>query len=329
MIKDIVFKIGYDLGIHRLFNLSVVNKRIIMLCLHRVNPVNDPLFPRLHPNTFKKLIRLLKREYIIAAIQDLPALDLSGTFKKPVIVISFDDGYKDFIDYAMPVIDGEKVSVNHNIVVHSADTGQLIWTQRLNNILSFLDKTGTPLNVTYEDYSFHPDPSWNIFQTKRELFKIMFGRPFPFISGFTAAAENKYSFLQPSNEMMNWDDIRTCKKAGVDIGSHTFYHSSLDHEGDPFFLNVEIKVSKSAIEKQIASPVYSFAFPNGLMQQRAYDASIDAGYQNLLLIDEVDYRHIALSTNGANLFKRRLVGGHTSEYENIFNVVGLHKAFHF
>jgi hypothetical protein len=62
--------------------------------------------------------------------------------------------------------------------------------------------------------------------------------------------------------MMNWDQVRELQKGGIEFGAHTMHHPiltriSLDE------VRSEIEGSKSRIEKELGTPVLSFAYPNG------------------------------------------------------------------
>ena len=242
MIRDLFFRVGYGLLVHKLFKTGTGEQVVTSICLHRINTLTDALFPPLSPTVFAEMIRLLKKEYEIAGFADIAALQSSHKGKKPLLVISFDDGYKDFLAYALPVIRKEKIIVNHNIVVNCAETGELTWTQRLNNILSHLDKTGQLLKINYEGFVFDKEVKGQLFAVKRELFAVLFAKPYLFVERLIRSLEQRYSFEQPADEMMTWEEIKTCRDEGVEIGSHTFYHSSLAECQDEKFMLTEKEI---------------------------------------------------------------------------------------
>jgi hypothetical protein len=53
--------------------------------------------------------------------------------------------------------------------------------------------------------------------------------------------------------------------------------------------------------------------------------AINAGYKNLLLVDGVKYNYHLESGPAVHSYKRILIGHH-SVYENIFNISGFHRA---
>jgi len=320
MLKALLFKLGYGFRVHRLFRSSNL---LTVLCLHRVNPISDPLFPPLAPSVFAELIPLLKKEYRIVGIREWQATPTPG--RNPILIITFDDGYKDFVTYAMPVIRKEKITVNHNIVVNSAETGQLIWTQRLNNLLSTLFRTSRRLEFDHDGFSFHQQPGDTLSKVKAGMFANLFPRPYSFTDKLITELEKKYSIEQPVDEMMNWDDVIACDRDGVEIGSHTMLHASLAEYHDDANFEREIDRPKKILEEKLGHAVETFAFPNGWAHPAAYERAVAAGYKHLLLIDGVKYPFNLAPNPSIHSYKRILVG-HPSVHENMFNIFGFHRA---
>ena len=62
--------------------------------------------------------------------------------------------------------------------------------------------------------------------------------------------------------MMNWDEVREMRKAGIEFGAHTVHHPILTRI-EPEQVREEIVGSKSRIEAEIGETVLGFAYPNG------------------------------------------------------------------
>lgn len=324
--RGLLFKYGYAFKVHRLFKPKRSGNPVTVLCLHRVNTCTDRLFPSLKPETFNKLVRLLKKEYEITSFSSINSGGITFNSKRPPLVISFDDGYKDFAEYCMPIIRKENIPVNHNIVINCAETGQLIWTQRLNNLVAFLSDQNNELSIGLDDLSFHRNAGFDMLGAKRAFTQLLFSRPYSFIEKILDLLEKKYSFEQPLREMMTWDEIISCAREGVEIGSHTITHASLaENFGEAYFKH-EIEESKRVLEEKLKLPVESIAFPNGLAHPVAYETAVNAGYKNILLIDGVKY-DFDLRSDVIKSYKRILVG-HPSPYEEMFNISGFHKLLH-
>ena len=86
-----------------LSKIKVNNNEIITLMFHRINYENDSLWPSMTPDNFEKLMKLLKNHTKIISIEEIFSSKIYKT-KLPIVIISFDDGYKDFIKYVMPIL---------------------------------------------------------------------------------------------------------------------------------------------------------------------------------------------------------------------------------
>lgn len=78
---------------------------------------------------------------------------------------------------------------------------------------------------------------------------------------------------------MTWDEIRELQADGIEIGSHTIHHPDLSKISDAQ-QRTEIIDSKSQIEAQIHSPVYSFCYPSGKFNAESLSLVKLAGYTN-------------------------------------------------
>src|SRR3954449_2945290 len=86
---------------------------VLILNLHRVSPDWNPYWPPLHPDLFDQLLAFLRphcRFVNFAALRD----EANGRDSTPLAVLSFDDGYSDFLEYAVPIMESHGVSANLN-----------------------------------------------------------------------------------------------------------------------------------------------------------------------------------------------------------------------
>lgn len=321
MFRYIFFHLSYVFKIYRLFSSF---SSPLVLCLHRVGPHVHPLFPPLSPSGFRKFIRLLKKEFVITNFESLNIEEKPLSTKKPLVILSFDDGYKDFIQYALPILAEEKVPSNHNVIVECVETGKLPWTQRFNNILLKISKLNKSFVIEKGSLNFNVDKNQSIHRVKKNLFQQLFNYDYFFLDELASELESRLDVDQTQDQMMDWKDVCECQQWGVEIGSHSYYHSPLDAPSGLW--EKEIRESKSHIEKHIGKAVRTFAFPNGLVHPDAYHAAVRAGYQNILFIEGASMIPAEqLSPQTGNYFRRLI--SHNSPYENYFNVVGFHKLF--
>ncbi len=79
--------------------------------------------------------------------------------------------------------------------------------------------------------------------------------------------------------MLTWDMIRAIHHAGIEIGAHSHTHPQLDLLPKEA-LRDEIALPKEILEKQLGSPVNSFAYPHGYHSQVVIDEVRNVGYSS-------------------------------------------------
>ena len=279
-------------------------KRLVtVLCLHRVSPDVHSLFPALAPELFRDLCRYLKPRYHIIRFRDLGfAPDYRP--EKPLLIISFDDGYKDFVEYALPILLDEGLKANQNIITSCADSGQPYTWQACIDLLS--DATDADLGRLLDELG--AGSLWK--RQTRECLALDFTRWFQELTAdeIQVIAERLRGVIalgrQKATRMMAWDDIRALDRLGFEIGSHTVSHASLD-KLSPEQVDRELRLSKRQIEEQVGHEISVVAFPRGRFDVGIVKRSRELGYEYLLTTEP------GLNDPGGDLWRRILVHGAT------------------
>ena len=89
---------------------------------HRVNEIKDEFWPPIRPKTFENLIKRFTKKYHIVNLEDY----LRGEFDKKInnekmASIVFDDGYKDFINYALPILKKFEIKPSMYVVTNTVE----------------------------------------------------------------------------------------------------------------------------------------------------------------------------------------------------------------
>src|ERR1700741_4570159 len=180
MIKKIGLNIFNAIGGTRILRAQKKNK-ITVLNLHRITPEQDFFFKPITPAHFELLLQYVARHYNVITIEEIHLLQTSRKGnQKPYLVLSFDDGYYDFMEYALPLLVKYKLPSNHNIVNCCADHNEIIWTQRLNNI--FNHARDHKINLQYQPengsmLSFHAGTK-NQMREYYAIFNILLNTPY-------------------------------------------------------------------------------------------------------------------------------------------------------
>jgi peptidoglycan/xylan/chitin deacetylase (PgdA/CDA1 family) len=85
-------------------------------------------------------------------------------------------------------------------------------------------------------------------------------------------------------EYMSWSEIELMHANGMEIGSHTYTHPSL--QGKSFdYIVWQVLGSKEAIEARTQEPVRFFSYPSGQYDQQTVDVLRSAGYWGAVTVE--------------------------------------------
>src|SRR5688572_19632058 len=93
---------------------------LVVLNLHQVSPHRNPFWSPMHPQIFEDLLVFLKENFEVVLFKDLN----SANSKKPKAVLSFDDGYYNFIEYAAPLLEKHRFRANMNVIPSCVESGE-------------------------------------------------------------------------------------------------------------------------------------------------------------------------------------------------------------
>lgn len=200
------------------------HKRIVILCYHSIHP--SKAFSSATPELFEEHLRWLRvHSELLPLNQALSAArDSRAEGTKPIVAITFDDGYADNYEYALPL----------------------------------LQKYGVPATFFVTVGLLEKDPVvLERFQTLRQ---------------------SQLEDIRP----LTWAQVREMRRAGMDIGSHTYSHPNLVR------LNrneteLELRKSKAIIEKRLGGAITLLAYPFGKPRRHfsrlTVEVAEEVGYQ--------------------------------------------------
>lgn len=90
---------------------------------------------------------------------------------------------------------------------------------------------------------------------------------------------------KPNCKVMNWEQLRIWKEAGMEIGSHTMNHPILSSL-TPQEIEYELAESKRLIEERVGVPVQFLCYPYGDFDTRVRKIAQSLGYQGGVAIFE-------------------------------------------
>lgn len=274
----------------RLTRRSEPSARI--LYYHRVNDENNPFFPAISTTLFDREMSFLHKYYTVVSLADLLRRLADGS-GKPVVAVTFDDGYQDNYHNAFPVLERYRIPATIFLTTGSMDSREPLWFERLSGgfqktTREFLDlEAGTgerlPLRTVAQKLKAN-DRTFSILrglpdeERQRWLRKILEKLA---VSGSTGL----------NDRMLTWDQVRAMQSRGVDFGGHTVTHPFLSRTTTEQF-RWEITECKKRIEQELQRPVHHLAYPNGREE--------DFGAANKDLVREAHYTAAVTTLWGTN-----------------------------
>ncbi len=261
-LRNFWFKFFYKLGFGDLLLSSNRKKgRVPVLVFHKIIPEYDQIWPGIHPKLFEEILILLKKHYTILPLNDLYLKQASEL--KNACFITFDDGYKDYLDYAYPILKNHSVPSTLFVLPYQITNKGHIWTSAIiffvkhysvNEIEEFFTKRRIKINFT----------------DKNDYFKINLDITIHLcnlgqVQRMSAIYDLREKFVADKriieNELLSFDELRLLGPELVSVASHSLTHPSFKKETDPVFIETELKDSKEIIEKETGQEVNAFAFP--------------------------------------------------------------------
>lgn len=280
---DTIWNVLHGLGLTSLLRVSKKGM-LTILSLHRVSPEKDYFWQPLHPEKFEELLRYVKANYEVIYFGYLKQLPSSK--QKPYLILSFDDGYYDFYEHALPLLVKYKLPSNHNIVNECASRNQVIWTQRLNHIFNHCRNHHLPIEFELGRDMVKTGPNeGNFMKFYLQVFQAMLQMPAEQRVKIIEEKEKMYS-TTAQVKMMNWEQVRESANNGVEIGSHTYSHDVISTIQKNDLLQKEIVQSVRELEMEINRPVKVLALPNGRGNAFVDTFAAEAGIEHLLYVGD-------------------------------------------
>ncbi len=264
-----------------------------VLAYHRVLPRSDPEhfaydieLVSAWEDDFDWQVGYMARHYQPLTPGQLGALlDAGKPVPRNALLITFDDGYRDNHDIALPILRRHGVAATVFITTGYVDRQEVYWFDRLVH--------STKLSRVAQ-IEVEPGQVLELGHTmgQRQAVSEVLLRHLKLLSDEhrLAAVQRWMDALDvpaPRTEdslhaPMSWAHVRNLAASGIEIGSHTVTHPVLSSVASDAQLMHELRGSRLAIEAHTGRPVTALAYPVG--GPRAYDERVvravrNAGYR--------------------------------------------------
>jgi peptidoglycan/xylan/chitin deacetylase (PgdA/CDA1 family) len=272
--------------------------RGIVLMYHRVSAEPDYLGLAVAPTVFARQLEVLRSRMRVVPLAALAARLADPTpLAEDEAAITFDDGYQDNLETALPVLKAHGLPATVFVATGFVDGTMYPMGERLRRVCEKLWRRAVPAPAwagrepvdAFVRSVLAAPGSLGAVAALRHALKERAGDEARVVGGLAAMAGG---IELPRGLMLDWQGVRALAEAGIEIGSHTVSHRILSQLGSAQAED-EIRASKQRLESEIGRQVAAFAFPNG---RRA-----DFLPEHLVSLRRAGYAYACTAETGSNL----------------------------
>ena len=234
--------------------------RLSIMIFHRVLATPDPLMPyEVDARAFDALLGLLGRCFNVVPLGEGVRAMREGTLPPRAACITFDDGYADNAEVALPILQKHGMSATFFVATGFLDGGRM-WNDTVIELVRAAPAEFDLRALGHGQFSLH-----SVADRQAAIGTLLGNLKYmPLDERLDAVAAIRAEVAAPLREnlMMRSEQVRGLHEAGMEIGGHTVNHPILARM-DAAGAKREMADGKHALEAIIGAPVPLFAYPNG------------------------------------------------------------------
>lgn len=244
-----------------------------------------------------------KNFYCISLDEVLDIIAGRATLNRDAVVLTFDDGYQDFYDNALPLLQeydlpatlfvpssqiGLKTPLLHDqlyyLIITSAARGISIieLIEKLHKPLLQQPEIDLQLTILRQILANNRD---DYYGAMRALFEIPHNYLTILLSEIKDQLKIVDSDFPAEYQLLCWPMIKEMANKGITIGAHTCNHTLLTEETMPV-VEQEIIGSKWELEEYLKMPVRHFAYPDGRYNSAIINIVRNAGFESGCTVED-------------------------------------------
>ena len=263
-----------------LFSPAGRRGKLAILTYHRILPSPDPmLHDEIDAATFEEHMALLAADFNVLPLGEACARLARAALPARAVSITFDDGYADNEQIALPILKRLKLAATFFVSTGFSSGGAMF-----NDVVIEAVRQAPPGLHDLSQLGLGTieldGPASRRAAIDRLIGALKYRRPPERLTIADRVTEALHS-SPPTGAMMAPDQIARLHREGMEIGAHTVNHPILASVCDDEARS-EILTSKRTLEEITGSPVVLFAYPNG-------KPDVDYGAQHVRLVREAGF----------------------------------------
>lgn len=236
---------------------------LVALMYHRIN-AGKAIFPGLPLASFRSQMAWVKKNCTPIRPESILDAARHADRLRPPVIVTFDDGYRDYFDYAYPVLRELGIPAMVFLSTDCIDRGRVIWTEALHwaALMTRKPSAGLPWR---SDKSLPLGCTAQRLRFVEECKAYLKSAPDDLRRSCVATILKELDVPAPEDrlgrQMLDWDEVRA-SRAGTSFGGHSHTHPILS-QLQPADMEREIRVCRDRIAAETGSAPDCFAYPNG------------------------------------------------------------------
>jgi peptidoglycan/xylan/chitin deacetylase (PgdA/CDA1 family) len=272
---------GWVMGLFERLNRDAPDL-LRVLTYHHVesSDADPPPYPRgtIAPEAFAEQMRWLReRCHVVSMEEVLAAVERRGGLPPRSVLVTFDDGYRDFGTRAWPVLRGLGLPVTLFVpTAFPGDPGRWFWWERLHHALLHTARRRslvTPVGSLALDSAATREQAYT--RLRAHVKRMPHAEALEWVE---AACRELATPPPPPPAILSWDELRELAGQGVTIGSHTRTHPLLTRIARSQ-AQAEIACSLSDLKRELGRVLPVLAYPGGAHDPDVVRITAEAGYR--------------------------------------------------
>lgn len=290
-----------------------VQPKAVILMYHRITRTNlDPWGMCVSPGNFSEQMDCIRRVATPMSLVEFVRSRESGDLPERAVVVTFDDGYVDNFEVALPILRQHRVPATLFVTTCNIGTGREFWWDRLETLLLAVGTLPGKLQLqlpsgaleweldraasyTAEDLDADQGiKAWTAARgTRLGFFYDVWKTLWPLPEQDREAALGRLEAwagveAEPSaaRRTMSAEEIRAMGREGLmEIGAHTVNHPPLPAH-DASLQAWQILESRDRLQEIVGLPVATFAYPHGEYSPETIRILREAGFECAVTVEQ-------------------------------------------
>ncbi|MGH7822007.1 MAG: polysaccharide deacetylase family protein [Candidatus Binatia bacterium] len=224
------------------------------------------------PETFERHLEWLAEYFRVLPLREIAARLAQGKSLPPgACAITFDDGWRDNHDFALPALAGRGLPATIFVVTDRVGTGGAFWPDEVCRRMAGLSSSARRALLAPLGVPPHGEPAAALLAHLKGLSDEARGR---FVDRLRAESRDPGALAR---ELMDWSELDRVARAGIDIEAHGASHAILTL-APPAEAERELRSARERLRERGHGRHALLAYPSGAYDEAVKQLARGAGY---------------------------------------------------